>query len=121
MVLYWDHMVALARAVRDAGLYLERNAQRRDPRLVREVNVHVLADILLLVDLLKPASMVLEKQPRSVHAIPARNAAGTMLHHPIFACKPSFGENKVRAGRPPTIRTAKSASVLPFLSHREAK
>jgi hypothetical protein len=98
MVLYWDHMVALARSVRDAGLYLERNAQRRDPGLVRKVNVHVLADILLLVDLLKPASMVLEKQPRRVHAIPAGNAAGTMLHHPIFLCKRSFGENKVRAG-----------------------
>src|SRR5438270_7027066 len=107
MVLYWDHMVALARAVRDAGFYLERNAQRRDPGLVREVNIHVLADILLLVDLLKPATMALEKQPRRVHANPAGNAAGTMLHHPIFACEPSFGENKVRVGRPPTIQTAK--------------
>src|SRR6202035_4014400 len=87
MMLYWDHMVALARAVRDAGLYLERNAQRRDPGLVREVDVHVLADILLLVDLLKPASMVLEKQPGRVDAIPAGNPAGTRLHHPIFACK----------------------------------
>jgi hypothetical protein len=70
----------LPRAVRDAGLYLKRNAQRRDPVLVREVDVHVLADILLLVDLLKPASMVLEKQPRRVHAIPAGNAAGIVLH-----------------------------------------
>src|SRR5579864_7564998 len=94
VVLYWDHIVALARAVRDAGLYLKRNAQRRDPGLVREVNVHVLADILLLVDLLKPASMVLEKQLRLVHAIPAGNAAGTMWHHLIFARKPSHGENK---------------------------
>jgi hypothetical protein len=71
-----------------AGLYLEGNAQRRDPGLVREVNVHVLADILLLVDLLKPASMVLEKQPRRVHAISAGNATGTRLHHLIFACAP---------------------------------
>src|ERR1017187_7917086 len=97
MVLYWDHVVALARPVGDAGLYLERNTQRRDPGLVREVNVRVLADILLLVDLLKPASMVLEEQPRRVHAIPAGNAAGTRLHHLIFACKPAFGEKIVRA------------------------
>ena len=97
MVLYGDRIVGLARAVRDAGLYRERNAQRRDPGLVHEVNVHVLADILLLVDLLKPARMVLEKQPRRIDAIPADNAAGIRWHHLIFACKPSVGESKVRA------------------------
>ena len=97
MVLYWDHIVTLARAVRDAGLYLERNAERRNAGIVPEVNVHVLADILLLVDLLKPASMMLEKQPRRVYAIPAGNPAGTRLHHLIFACKPGFGEDRVRA------------------------
>ena len=74
MVLYWDHIVALGRAVRDAGLDLERNAQGRDPSIVREVNVRVLANILFLTDLLKPASMVLEKQARPVDAVSARNA-----------------------------------------------
>ncbi|HLK64433.1 MAG TPA: hypothetical protein VKU19_13400 [Bryobacteraceae bacterium] len=69
-----ESRVALARVIRDAGLYLERDAQRRDPSLIREVNVYVLADILLLVDLLKPPSMVLEKQPRHVHAILLVNA-----------------------------------------------
>jgi hypothetical protein len=86
MVLYRDHIVALARAVRDTGLYLEGNTQGRDPHLVREVNVHILADILSLVDFLKPASIVLEKRPRRVHAIPAGIAAGTRLHHLIVAC-----------------------------------
>jgi hypothetical protein len=63
------------------------NGERRDPGLVREVNVHVLADILLLVDLLKPARMVLEKQPRRVHAIPAGGPAGTRLHYVPPECR----------------------------------
>jgi hypothetical protein len=80
MVLNWDYIVALARAVRDARFDLERKAQRRNPGPIREVNVNVLAYVLLLVDFLKSATMVLEKQPRRVHAISAGNPAGTRSH-----------------------------------------
>src|SRR5437762_1346368 len=76
MVVHRHHVVTLTSTVRDAGLDLERDTQRRDPGLVRKVNIDVFADILLLVDLLKPASMVLEEQPRHVDAIPAGDARG---------------------------------------------
>jgi hypothetical protein len=74
MVVHRHHVVTLARTVRDAGLDLERNAQRRDAASIGEVDVCVFADVLLLVNLLKPASMVLEEQPRRVDAIPAGDA-----------------------------------------------
>ena len=45
-------------------------------------------EIVLLADLLKGASVVLEKQPRRVHAIPTGNTAGTRLHPLIFARTP---------------------------------
>jgi hypothetical protein len=53
--------------------------------MIRQVNVRVLADILLLVDLLERATVVLEEQPRRVDAIPVRDAAGILLHHLIVA------------------------------------
>jgi len=86
MVFHWDKIVASSRAIRDAGLNLKRNTERGDAGPVGEVNVHVFADILLLIDLLKPARVVLEKQPRGVHAIPAGDAAGTRFHDLILAC-----------------------------------
>ena len=51
MMIDRHQVVAVRCPIRDAGLDLERNAQRRDARCVHEVNVHVLADILLLVNL----------------------------------------------------------------------
>jgi hypothetical protein len=51
--------------------------------LIRDINVRVLAEVVLLADLLKRASVVLEERTCSVYAIPARYATGLLLH--LFA------------------------------------
>ena len=63
VVLDRHRLVVLGCPIGHAGFDLERSAQRRDPAGIREVNVCVFAEIVLLPDLLERAAVVLEEQP----------------------------------------------------------
>ena len=52
----------------------------RDLAGISDVNKRVRAEVLLLVDFLKRASMVLEKGAGCVYSVPAGNAAGRIRH-----------------------------------------
>lgn len=51
--------------------------------MIREVDVRVLSEVVLLTDLLKSTSVILKEEPSSIDAIPASDPVP--LHAPIFS------------------------------------
>jgi hypothetical protein len=61
MILYGHNIIALGIPIRCARFDLEGNAKRRDSGFIGKVNVSILAEIMLLADFLKGATVMLKK------------------------------------------------------------
>jgi hypothetical protein len=76
MVVHRNQVVSRRGPVGCPGLDLERDAEVGDFAVIGDINVCVLAEVVLLANFLKRASVVLEKRACSVYSISTRNSTG---------------------------------------------
>ena len=74
MLVDWDGIVAFGCAVRDPGLHLESDAEKRDRSIVPDVHVGVFSEVILLRDLLKHASMAFKERLSGIDTFTGCNA-----------------------------------------------
>src|SRR5579859_229050 len=85
MIVHGYNIISAGIAIRVARLDLNSNAKACDSGFVCEVNVGILAEIMLLADLLKRASLVLKKESRDVHAVSTGDTNRASLHRNSFS------------------------------------
>src|ERR1019366_2293311 len=70
VLLNWNEVVAISRSVRFPGLDLKGGTKGRNHASLRNINVSVFSDIVLLRDFLKYTSVTLEECLNCVYTFP---------------------------------------------------